>query len=233
MCAAILEGYATGLKKPAPIVLDEDHAWLRSLLVVPDAERAHFWAKINNLKPSKNRPPDPYRKVITAAMPERDVTVAKYCRRTAGTGSLGRPRWVGIAEWRGGWVMREAKALVPSGWTRVPGRGPRKLRCAEIANGRYRAPDPWWGVTGNIVVRRLSPNSRKIEVEGSPHMLLSERMLRAMGHELANLHLGTGDRSNAIDNDFFRRGKNWLRRAARLAARSVANEYDDWRKGRR
>src|SRR5437867_6670771 len=33
MCAAVLEGYAQGLRSPRPIVLDRDWAWLRELLV--------------------------------------------------------------------------------------------------------------------------------------------------------------------------------------------------------
>jgi len=230
ICTAILEGYARGLRKPAPIVLDEEHAWLRTLLVVPDGERAHFWAKMSDLAPTKESPPDRYRKAIAAAMPDPRIKIDKFCRRTAGTGSLGRPRWVGIANWRGGWVLREAKALVPSAWTRVHGRRTDKLRCLDIANGQYRAPDPWWSVTGNIVVRRLSPNSRKIEVEGNPEMLLGNRMLRAMGHELANLHLGTGKGRAAIEKDFSSRDKNWLRKAARKTARFVTGEYNDWRK---
>ena len=73
--------------------------------------------------------------------------------RTAGTGSLGRPRWVALAEWKGGPVVREAKAAVPSAW----GRNANKIAIMEIARGRYRAPDPWYQLTEeNVIVRRLS-----------------------------------------------------------------------------
>ncbi len=64
------------------------------------------------------------------------------------------------------------------------------------------------------VVRRLSPNSRKIEVKDHPDELLDPRMLRAMGHELANVHLGTGNRRAAIDRDLSERKGGWLRAAA-------------------
>jgi hypothetical protein len=232
ICGAILKGYAHGLKDPRPIIADEEHAWLRTLLLVPERERARFWQKMAALKPAGKRgPPAAYRKAIEAAMPEHDIDIVKFAPRTAGAGSLGRPRWVGIASWRGGTVLREAKALIPSAWTRIPGRGSRKLRCADIASGRYRAPDPWWGVTGSIVVRRLSPNSRKIEVVGEPDQLLGNRMLRAMGYELANLHLGTMRQHAALDKDFSRRDSDWLLSAAKAAAKFVSSEYKDWRKG--
>ena len=182
ICAAIREGYAKGLKHPAPIVLDENRMWLRTLLAVPEREREQFWEKMNALKPKKPR--HGYRKAIEASMPDRTVEIQKFSPRAAGTGSLGRPRWVGIAQWRGGQVVREAKALVPSAWTRVSGRGLPAFRSVDIAGGRYRAPDPWWQVTGKIVVRRLSPNSRKIEVEDFPDELLNARMLGTMGSSL-------------------------------------------------
>ena len=38
----------------------------------------------------------------------------KVVRRTAGMGSLGQQRFVAIANWKGGFICREAKAMVPS-----------------------------------------------------------------------------------------------------------------------
>ena len=227
--AAILEGYRQRPEKSRPFVLDEEHARLRELLIVSEQERAHFWDKIAGLRGSSQPPPGRYRKIIQSAMPE-GAEIMKYTRRTAGTGSLGRPRWVGIADWRGGTVLREAKALVPSGWTRVPGRGSRKIRCLEIAMGRYRAPDPWYDVRKGVVVRRLSPNSRKIEVKVQPGELLDPRMLRAMAHELANIHIGTGNRARAIQKDFSKRKAQWLHNATVAAVKFVTGEFKDWMK---
>src|SRR5688572_19231082 len=98
---------------------------------------------------------------IAAAMPGPGIAIEFY-PRSAGTGSLGRPRWVGVANWRGGQVLREVKALVPSGWTRAMGLRSRQLQVQQIANGRYRAPDPTYSANNQFVVRRLSPNTRKI-----------------------------------------------------------------------
>jgi Uncharacterized protein conserved in bacteria (DUF2252) len=228
ICAAITEGYAKGLKEPRPFVLDEEHEWLRNLVVVPEQERAQFWEKIDALEPADRPPAERYRKAIESSLPEPGIEIAKFCPRRAGTGSLGRPRWVGVADWRGARLIREAKALVMSGWTRVPGNGPQTLRCKEIAFGRYRAPDRWFDVLDNTAVRRLSPNNRKIEVKAQSDDLLDTRMLGAMGHELANVHLGTGEWRAAVENDLANRPAGWLREAVRDATRFVADEFNAW-----
>jgi Ser/Thr protein kinase RdoA (MazF antagonist) len=227
-CGAILQGYVKGLENPRPFVLDKEHPHLRSLLVVDEMARAKFWAKVAAQK-SLKKPPKRFRRAIAAAMPESGLTVEKYYPRQAGTGSLGRQRWVGVADWRGGLVLREAKALVSSGWVRARGLKSRRLHVREIAAGRYRAPDPWYSANDELVVRRLSPNTRKIEVAEEPEELLSPRMLAAMGHELANIHLGTGDHRRAIERDLAKRKDDWLHRNTLKAAAFVAKEFEQWR----
>jgi hypothetical protein len=211
-------------------VLEEYHAWLRALVVVPEATRARFWEKLDMLKPPKRAPPRRYVEALKTAMPDRKVKFAIH-RRTAGAGSLGRPRFVGVGNWRGGPVVREAKALVPSAWVRVHGRGSSRLRVQEIAHGAYRDPDPWYNVLDSILVRRLSPNNRKIAVEQMPHEILSPKMLAAMAYELASVHLGTGDRGGAIARDFVARRRHWLRDATDAASAFVESEYKAWCKG--
>jgi hypothetical protein len=228
-CSAILEGYRRGLESPQPFVLDKDHAWLRGLLVVDDKSRAKFWAKVEAQKPSKEKPPKRYRRAIAAAMPKAGLPIVKYYPRQAGTGSLGRQRWVGAADWGGGLVLREAKALVPSGWVRAQNLKSRRLHVQEIADGRHRAPDPWYSANNELVVRRLSPNTRKIEVAEEPEELLNPKMLAAMGHELANIHLGAGDHRRAIERDLVKRKDGWLHRATTQAAGFVAEEFEQWR----
>jgi len=228
--AAILDGYAAGLEEPNPFAIDEEHAWLRALVVVSEEERSRFWEKLDKLKAPKEPPPEPYRDVLKAAMPEPEIAIV-FHPRTAGAGSLGRPRWVGFGEWRGGRVVREAKALVPSAWVRATGRDSARLRCKEIAFGVYRAPDPWYDVIGTIVVRRLSPNSRKLEVKDMHDEILRPRMLRAMGYDLANTHLGTGNRKAAVAADLAGRPRGWLGKATEAAADFVRAEYDAWCEG--
>jgi hypothetical protein len=49
-----------------------------------------------------------------------------------------------------------------------------------------------------------------------------------MGRELANVHLGTGDRRAAIDRDLRKRKDGWLREAAGAAVKFVRGEHQDW-----
>ena len=225
LCRAILKGYREGLSAPRPLILDRDLDWLRQLVVVSEKQRAKFWTKIADAE--EERAPAPYRRALAAAMPEPGLQL-KTARRTAGLGSLGRPRWIAIADWRGAPVVREAKALVPSAWEWVNG-GRGKLRCAEVAGGRYRAVDPWFRVEGNLALRRLSPNNRKIEAGDDVSVLLGPQMLQAMGLDLASVHLGTGKPAAAVRRDFESRKSGWLHAAARKMAAAIRDDHAQWK----
>ena len=226
ICSAILEGYGRGLRAPHPIVLDRDHRWLRELVVVSEKQRAKFWEKIAaaRQKPVAAR----YRKALTAAMPQSGLAL-KIAPRSAGSGSLGRPRWMGVADWRGAPIVREAKALASSAWMRGRGRGTHKIRVGEIAAGRFRPLDPWFQINGHITVRRLSPNNRKIEVEDAVEPLLMPDMLGIMGFEVANVHVGATDCRAEISRDLKRRKSGWLAMSANKAVEAITRDYADWR----
>jgi len=137
---------------------------------------------------------------------------------------------VGYGVWRGAPVVREAKAIDPSGWTCAHG-GNRRLRCEEIASGPYRSPDPWYRLTGTILVRRLSPNNRKLdlgEVRDPRELVNHPRTLEAMGRDLAAVHLGTRNGKVAIERDL-RQRKGSLRNAVAAAAEFVRGEQKEWR----
>jgi hypothetical protein len=212
---------------------------------VPEDERRKFWDKFDPRKDrkkgkasaKKRNIPRRYVRALESARPEASIELA-YWPRSAGTGSLGRPRWVGYGIWQGAPVVREAKALVRSGWTRVQ-HGARRLRCAEIATGKYRSPDPWFDLKGSILVRRLSPNNRKIELPARrkkgdggafrrPADLVNGKVLAAMGRELAAIHLGTANRRKAITADLERRKRGWLLAAATTAAARIREEQAEW-----
>jgi Uncharacterized protein conserved in bacteria (DUF2252) len=226
IAGSILRGYREGLAAPSPIVLDREFVWLRRLAVVSESQRRKFWEDIHKNAPQEA--PPPYRQLLTKALPpqHRNKWTA---RRTAGSGSLGRPRWIAVAEWRGGEVVREAKAQVMSAWNLAHGGGAGKPRGAEIANGRYRVCDPYLAVEGSIVVRRLSPNNRKIEADDPAFAKVSAHLLRMMGRELANAHLGVRDRRRAIQGDFGRRKPGWLARSAQDMAAATRRDFEAYR----
>jgi hypothetical protein len=231
ICDAILDGYERGLIGPRAVVLDRDHEWLRDIVEVKDKARRKFWAELEELE-TGGKPPHPrYVALLDASMPEQQLK-ADIRRRQAGAGSLGRPRWVAKAKWRGATVVREAKVLVPSAWNLPKDRGGFSIRWNEIATGRYRAPDPWFRLTDNVVVRRLSPNNRKIEAKKPKDrkVLLSEDMLKEMGRELSSIHLGSVDRRGEIEGDLKKRKRSghWLKRAAEAAIGQVRQDFNTW-----
>ena len=249
----LVDGYAAGLDRPLPHVLDRDLAWLREIVAVPEAERTSFWVKLEKKRKKFEKQPESarprlwprYRAAIAASLPPgSDEPVIWY--RSAGLGSLGRPRWVAQAEWRGGLVLREAKAVVPSSWTRSPGRGTRSLRCMEVATGRHRAPDPWYRVVDGVAVRRLSPDSRKVNAAKLPGPtfpnededgiglghLLQPRTIEAMGSDLAAVHLGTAGQRSDISEHLRRRLRSRLPELTDRAADLVEQDHAAFRGGK-
>jgi hypothetical protein len=225
--SAILKGYGKGLAAPSPIVLDRDWADLRADVIVEEDRRDKFWKKIDA---RTNEPAPPrFEKALSTAMPEQGLPF-DTARRVAGTGSLGRPRWIGVATWRGGPVVREAKALLPSGWSLAHGDPAAPIRAGDIAAGRFRAPDPWYNVADGIVVRRLSPNNRKIEADKRGAFLLKPDMHETMGVELANIHAGTGDSREAIMTDLKARKSGWLAANVTAAVDAVRADFKQFKK---
>jgi hypothetical protein len=240
----VLAGYRKGLRDPKPLVLDKEQAPLRARLAVENGARDKFWNE--DFDPKKNRvralktrgpkgvvPPSSYVRALGAARPDPTAALV-FWARTAGGGSLGRPRWVGYGTWRGSPFVREAKAVVPSSWTLAGDRGPQRLRCLEIARGDYRSPDPCYAMNDSILVRRLSPDNRKLEFKDKIlSKLIDEGVLELMGAEVAAVHLGVDNRSKEISRDLekrTRRNPAWLEEAAGKAAAAVRDDQEKWAK---
>jgi hypothetical protein len=217
---ALIEGYRTGLGRPRPFVLEAEHLWLRDLSVASDDERAAFWEKLRSAAPAV--PPPPLEAALVAALPVPTPAGTVFAPRRVGTGSLGRPRFVALAEVRGGPLAREARTLVPSCWSRTDGSGSG----FRAAVGPYRAPDPWLRVRDGVVVRRLAPNSRKLDLESRMQALL--RLLGAMAHELANIHAADPARGVAVRFDLDRRAPGWLEPLIERAAEATLRDWKAW-----
>lgn len=221
----ILAGYARGLDRPSPVILERDHAWLRERLLLSEKEREAFWADYAGLGPGGKPAPARFVEALAASLPEASGHIAAM-PITRGSGSLGRPRFVAyVRQWRGGPVLREAKALLPSAWSLSHNPADREIRAAAIAGGRQRSPDPHYRVSGRILVRRISPNSRKIEVKSGARALLSGSMLELMGLEIANCHADDPERVAAIREDLRERGDDWLHEVASDAASATEKEW--------
>ena len=137
-----------------------------------------------------------------------------------------------VGEWQGGLVAREAKAALPSavhvGSTRIADpTGPYR----RIVDLSCRAPDPGLYLEESWVVRRLSPEARKVEIDEIEHAPDQKHLLHAMGRELANVHIGSAGGARSIRTYLERLPDDWLRQASSLAVERVREDYDAFRLG--
>jgi hypothetical protein len=154
----------------------------------------------------------------------------RLARRVAGLGSLGHVRLVAIADWKGGRIAREAKALVPSSshWLN-PKHTPGEILYSAVLRRAVRCPDPYVQLRGHWIVRRLSPHCSRIELEALGSSRGELRLLEAMGRETANIHLGCEETRIAILKDLRRRKGNWLLKAAQTMAAAMEKDWKVWR----
>jgi hypothetical protein len=228
---AILDGYRDGVEARGPaFVLEEEHTWLRPLAMSKLRHPTSFWQKLGGLPTA--RAVDPAAAAaIAQAMPAPNLAI-RFARRVAGFGSLGRPRIVGIADWRGGMVAREAKALAPSAWLWAAGRDNESvIHYQEIIDRAIRVPDPTVHVVGTWLVRRLAPHCTRIELGDLPDGHDEARLLHAMGFETANVHLGTPGAAHAIRKELKTRKARWLHDAAKTFSAAVTRDWRAWRSG--
>ena len=223
--AAILAGYRRGLKHPRPTLLDEDERWMRPFVACSDHERNKFWRDIDHLL--KAVPPDKAKEALEGSLPKGRRRV-RFAARVAGGGSLGRPRYVAIADWNGGQIVREAKALVTSAWDWSHSRGDTKPRFLALSTGRYRSPDPFLDVQGKWIVRRIAPDARKVDIGEDFEMKLVGPLFDAMGFDLGSVHAADRSRAREIQAHLDGQEAVWLYDAARAAAAAVEADYREW-----
>ncbi|MGA2979898.1 MAG: DUF2252 family protein [Terriglobales bacterium] len=230
--AAILEGYERGMEEGGrPFVLEESHGWLRTIATSKLRDPVVFWGKMDRLPTVKGEIPESAREAIEHLLPERGVPYRLASRR-AGLGSLGHLRVVAIAEYKGGRIAREAKALTPSAMQWLNPKLPAEILYAVILRRSVRCPDPYVQLRGHWLVRRLSPYCSRIELEALGTSREECRLLEAMGRETANIHAGTEEKRRAILKDLRGRKGNWLLGAAQAMADAMEKDWRVWRERR-
>lgn len=223
----LLGGYLDGLAHPRPTLPDEHDIDLRSEVAVRRADRLDFWSAIHELPDA--RPPAAVATALLARIPPGARKV-RFASRTSGGGSLGRPRYVLVAQWHGGTLVREAKALVPSSWDWAHGTA-TPSRFMELAQGEHRSPDPWLSIDAEagVVVRRLSASSSKIEWKRIHDGHLRERLIRAMGFDLGSIHAMNAKAAKPLPAYLSTLPPDWLHTAARTMHHAVEDDFREWR----
>jgi hypothetical protein len=228
-CKAIAQGYLAGLRSGGlPFVLSERHRWVREAAMGELRDPVRFWAKMVRF-PAVDQVPGSARKALESLLPAKDLEY-KLLHRISGVGSLGRERFVALAELNGGMIAREAKAAAPSAcvWA-GKGGGSKRILYEEILESACRALDPFVRLRGRWIIRRLAPDCSRIELTSLPKKVDEKRLLEAMGFETANIHLGSKDAAKAVRTDFSRRRPGWLQDAMKAMNENVLEDFESWR----
>ena len=231
-CKAILKGYQEALADGGrPFVLAENYQVLREWALQRLRDPVAFWDKFKNLPPIEGDVPQEVHEMLKKMLPEPGLAY-RLVHRIAGLGSLGRQRYVALAQWRGGSVAREAKALAPSAWIWTQASpASDELHYGKIMGSAVRMTDPWVSLEGRWILRRLSPDCQRIELSSLPDNPNELELLTAMGRETANIHLGSGAAAvGAINDDLAKRDRKWLRKAAGAMLESIRADWKQWKK---
>ena len=174
----IVKGYRACLDEGGrPYALAEHHPVLREMATQRLHQPEAFWEKLHALPEVADEPPAGALNAIARLMPEKGLHW-HVAHRVAGLGSLGRERYVAIAEWNGGSIAREAKALAPSAcvWAEQ-GKGTAPIRYQEILDRSVRGKDPFVHFAKRWIVRRLAPDCSRIELSALPKERDERRLL--------------------------------------------------------
>ena len=240
ICGAMLEGYRESMQaKGCPFVLGERHQWLRRIAQGELRDPVHFWQKMDALPTLRTECPVSAIDALQHLMQSAGVPF-RIAHRTAGLGSLGHARYVAIADWNGGRIAREAKALVPSAahWAQTveakrragKNEGPAEILYQTIIKRAVRCPDPFVQLRGRWIVRRLAPDCSRIELASLRAPDTELRLLHAMGWETANIHLGCPSARKLVLHHIAKQKGKWLHHAAEAMLQAVQEDWDVWKK---
>jgi Uncharacterized protein conserved in bacteria (DUF2252) len=229
---ALLQGYRESLEATgSAFVLAEHHKGLREMAMsnLRDAER--FWAKMEALPLALPPVPKAAVTALESMLPEPGLSYI-LSHRIAGLGSLGRQRYTALADWRGGKVAREAKALAPSAYCwQQTGNTSNEIQYQTILNNAVRCFDPTVRLIDGWIIRRLAPDCSRIDLSSLSKQGDMTRLLHAMGWETANVHLGSRQATEQVKHDLKQRPSDWLYLAAKEMADLVTTDWNDWKTG--
>ena len=236
ICSHLIEGYRDGIRdKGLPFVLGEKHQWLRRIAEGELRDPVRFWQKMDALPTLKSEAPVSAIDALEHLMPAAGISY-RLVHRVAGLGSLGHARYVALADWHGGRIAREAKALVPSSncWAQSldapKDPGPAEILYQTIINRAVRCPDPFVQLRGRWIVRRLGPHCSRIELASLRGPDTELRLLNAMGWETANIHLGSPSGRKSVLRHLQKQKEKWLHHAAEAMLQAVRADWNVWKK---
>ncbi len=228
-CDAILDGYRNGLEKGGkPFLVEDEGDWLKKAYGKSELQADKYWEKLEQCPTMERVVPSEVLSMLGAEFPSPELPY-RMLHRQAGVGSLGRPRFTALAAWQNGFIAVEAKALIPSAalWVQNKEQG-AAIHYEDILSHAVRSPDPQLKVFPGWVVRGLAPDRCRIGLSELGPERDETRMMRAMGRETANIHLGTRSVVQDILKDLKDRKPDWLKKFARDMAEMTIQDWEVW-----
>lgn len=229
-CHAILEGYLQNLRHGGqPFVLEEEHAALRRLALQEEREPVSFWKKLTKLLDApESLVPEDAQAALHRALPQPIESCVIRPRLQVGMGSLGKPRFVALAQHAGGWIAREAKALCSPATQWVNRTSSTATLMGDVLGKAVRCRDPLFEIDGHWIIRRLAPRCSRIELTHLSNTDDELPLLSAMGAETANIHAGTATNRQALIEHIELLPNGWLELSAEKMAKPLQEDWKTW-----
>ena len=224
ICRVIVGGYQNGVVAKGAPILPAHHPVLRRRAQARIATPESFWRELVKPSPWKDVLPAVGRQAVAHSLPSRKLKIRSL--------PIPRPESRGhvvLAESPDEMIAFEALELAPSAWLWAHG-GRAEILLPRLLRTAIRRADPTERVRDGWVVRRLAPDSCHLPFDGLSDPEELATVFRAMGWEIANLHVGSKDRGPVLADLMLRRA-DWLERAAEAMAESVSADWVEWKKG--
>ena len=228
VCRMMSKAYSEALiRGGSPYILGVRHRWLRLLVRTRVKDPQRYWERFMAL-PKAASVPSEVREALERSLP-LDAPF-KIVTRVAGVGSLGRPKYVGIADWMGGPLASEARYVpVPAGaWAAGHESNVRTYHNTVLETARH-PPNLRSGVWKGLYLSRIGPDIARVDPMAVLRKKDLTRLMRACVTEVANVHLGTPGAAPKIVEHLKGLPKSWLENAARSMVKRNWADFKAWK----
>jgi hypothetical protein len=242
ICETIRDGYLAGLEGGGePFVLERRHAWLLRLIRAILKEPKRFWKTWlqDKTQPvAEEKIPRQLATLLREALPSEAVIEFREMKPgvTKGLGSLGHDRFFSYAEHQGGPMAAEGKSLALSAAVWANGQTKAEFQMEKLLRPEARPFSPGTMIRNGWLIRPLMSDCGRIDlsllnVDEDPTAvnLDQDRLLTAMGFEVANLHLlsAPADRLKKAISEF---RIPTFRKTTETMINLLGTDYKAWRK---
>ena len=202
ICEAVRDGYLAGLEGGGePFVLERRHAWLLRLVRAVLKEPKRFWKAWLQEKTqpvAEEKVPRQLGALLRETLPSGAEVEFRELKPgiTRGLGSLGRDRFFGFTEYQGGPIATEGKSVAPSAAVWANGQTKSELQIEALLRAAGRPYSPGTMIRHGWLIRPLMSDCGTIDLsllnvdeDRTAVNLDQDRLMTAMGFEVANLHL--------------------------------------------